>query len=111
MSQPDWLNVVRHRARRIRAPYLLVVQHHAIASPTRLVAPISLSVPGDVDVLAPILMIDGVLYRARVLDIGAVPVALLGETVASVADDRDAIMNAIDIVLHGYPAGIARWNP
>jgi CcdB protein len=107
MSQPDWLDVVRHRARRIRAPYLLVVQHHAIPSLTRLVAPVSLSVPGDVDVLAPRLTIDGVLYRARILDISAIHIALLGETVVSMASDRDAILGAIDVVLHGYPVGLA----
>ena len=52
------------------------------------------------------MVIDGTEYRARVLDISAVPVTLLGETVASLAADRDAIMKAIDVVLHGYPVGI-----
>ncbi len=85
---------------------MLVVQHHAIPSATRLVAPVSVQLPGDVDVLAPRLVIDGTEYRARVLDISAVPVTLLGETVASLVADRDAIMNAIDVVLHGYPVGI-----
>jgi hypothetical protein len=107
MSLPDWFDVVRHRARRIRAPYLLVVQHHAIPSPTRLVAPVSPPVPGDVDLLAPRLMIDGVLYRVRILDIGAVPVTLLGETVVSMASDRDPVLAAIGVVLHGYPVGLA----
>ena len=107
MSPPDWLDVVRHRARRIRAPYLLVLQHHAIPSPTRLVAPVSLPVPGDVNVLAPRLMIDGVSHRARILDIGAVRVTLLGETVVSMATDRDSILAAIDVVPHGYPVGLA----
>ena len=104
--KPDWLDVVRHRVRGFRVPYLLVVQHHAIPSATRLVAPVSLPLPGDVDVLAPRLMIDGTEYRARVLDMSAVPVSLLGEVVASLVSDRDAIMNAIDVVLHGYPVGI-----
>jgi hypothetical protein len=106
LGRPDWLDVVRHRVRGFRVPFLLVVQHHAIASATRLVAPVSLPLPGDVDVLAPLLLIDGTEYRARVLDISAVPVTLLGETVASLAGDREAIMNAIDVILHGYPVGI-----
>jgi hypothetical protein len=97
MSPPDWPGGVRHRA---RATYLLVVRHHAIPSLTRLVAPVSLPVPGDANILAPRLTIDGVLYRARILDISAVPVTLLGETVASLIADRDAIMNAIDIILN-----------
>jgi hypothetical protein len=107
-NRPDWLDVVRHRVRGFRVPYLLVVQHHAIPSVTRLVAPVSLPLPGDVDVLAPRLLIDGVTYRARILDMSAVPVALLGETVASLAAERDAILGAIDVILHGYPVGTAR---
>jgi len=102
LGKPDWLDVVRHRVRGFRVPFMLVVQHHAIQSATRLVAPVSLPLHGDVDVLAPRLLINGTQYRARVLDISAIPVTLLGETVASLAADRDAIMNAIDVVLHGY---------
>ena len=107
-NRPDWLDIVRHRVRGFRAPFLLVVQHHAISSATRFVAPVSPSLPGDVDVLAPRLMIDGTEYRARVLDISAVSMTLLGETVASMVRDRDAIMNAIDVILHGYSVGIPR---
>jgi hypothetical protein len=106
MSQPDWLDVVLHRMRRPRAPYVLVLQHHVIPSSTRLVAAVSLPVPGDVDGVAPRLLIGGVLYRARILDISAVPSALLGETVASMTSDRDAILGAIDVVPHGYPVGL-----
>jgi len=107
-NRPDWLDVVRHRVGGFRVPYFLVVQHHAIPSATRLAAPVSLPLPGDVDILAPRLMIDGTEYRARILDISAVPVTLLGETVASLVADRDVIMIAIDLILHGYPAGILR---
>ncbi len=107
MSQPDWLDVVRHRARRIRAPYLLVVQHPAIPSPTCLVALVTPSASGDVDILAPRLTFDGVVYRARVLDLSAIQVTLLGEAVASLIADRDSVMNAIAVILHGYPAGLS----
>jgi hypothetical protein len=105
-NRPDWLDIVRHRVRGFRVPFLLVIQHHAIRSATRLAAPVSAPLPGDVDVLAPRVLIDGTEYRARVLDISAVPLTLLGETVASLVGDRDAIMDAIDVVLHGYPVGI-----
>lgn len=107
-GRPDWLDVVRHRVRGFRVPYLLVVQHHAIPAVTRLVAPVSPPLPGDVDVLAPRLLIDGAEYRARLLDIGTVPVALLGETVMSAEGDRDAILGAVDVILHGYPVGLPR---
>src|ERR1700690_2586093 len=81
LMKPDWLHVFRHRVRGFRVPYLLVVQHHAIPSATRLAAPVSPPLPGDVDVLAPRLMIDGTEYRARVLDMRAISVALLGGVV------------------------------
>jgi len=70
-----------------------------------LVAPVTLPIPGDVDVLAPRLTIDGKEHRARLLDISAVPRTLLGETVASANDESDAILNAIDVIFCGYPAG------
>jgi hypothetical protein len=92
--------------RGLRVPFVLVVQHHAIPSATRLAAPVSLPMPGDVDVLTPKLMVNGTLYRARILDISAVPLVLLGETVASTTADRDAIMGAIDLVVYGYPVGL-----
>ena len=107
-SSPAWLDVVCHRVRGVRVPYLLVVQHHLIPATTRLVAPVSLPLPGDVDVLAPRLLVDDKEYRARLLDMTAVPVTLLGETVASAVSDRDAIVNAIDMIFHGYPVGIPR---
>ena len=104
-NRPLWLDIVRHRVRGFRVPYILVVQHHAIPAPTCLVAPVSPSLPGDVDVLAPRLLIDGVPFRARLLDMSAVPIAMLGDTVTSVVADRDAILGSIDVILHGYPAG------
>jgi hypothetical protein len=107
-SSPHWLDVVRHRVRGVRVPYLLVLQHHAIPASTRLVAPVSPSLPGDVDILAPRLTIDGNDYRARLLDMSAVPVILLAEPVTSLVADRDAILCAIDIILHGRPIGLPR---
>ena len=107
-SSPRWLDLVRHRVRGFRAPYLVVLQHHDIPATTMLVAPVTPPIPGDVDVLAPRLTIGGKEHRARLLDMSAVPRALLGETVASANDESDAILNAIDIILHGYPVGRPR---
>jgi hypothetical protein len=49
--------------------------------------------------------VDGAEYRARLLDISAIPVSLVAETVATLAADRDRVLDAIDIILHGYPIG------
>lgn len=107
-ASPRWLDIVRHRVRGFRAPYLLIVQHHAIASATRLVAPVTLPLPGDVDVLAPRLDVGGVEHRARLLDLSAVPAVLLGDAVVSAVAASDAILDSIDIILRGYPVGIPR---
>jgi hypothetical protein len=104
-SRPLWLEVVRHQVRRFRAPYLLVLQHHDIPSTTLLVAPVTLPFPGDVDVLAPPVAVDGAQHRIRLLDIAAVPRGMIGGTVLELAGDAGPIMGALDIILHGYPVG------
>ena len=105
-NNPRWLDVVRHNIRGVRAPFLLVVQHHAVPAPTRLVAPVSPPVAGDVEVLAPRLLVNHTQLHVRLLDISAVRLSLLGETVASAADQSDAILDAMDIILRGYPVGL-----
>jgi hypothetical protein len=105
-NSPRWMDIVRHSIRGLRAPYLLVVQHHAIPAITRLVAPVSPPLAGDLDVLAPRLLIRDKPYRARLLDMNAVRVSLLGLTVASATDQSDAILDAIDVILRGYPVGL-----
>ena len=70
---------------------------------TRLVAPVSPSVSG-VAVLAPRLLVEGVEYRAQLLDMSAVPVSPIAVTVAALAAERDAVLDATDIILHGYPS-------
>jgi hypothetical protein len=42
----------------------------------------------------------------RLSGVAAVNVALLREAVDSATDRSDAIMNALDIILHGYPVGL-----
>jgi hypothetical protein len=105
---PRWLDIVRHRVRNFRAPYLLVVQHHDIPANTLLVAPVTPPLPGDVDVLAPPLIVDGAVCRARLLDIRAVPRRLIGDTVIAATAESDAILSAMDVILHGYPVGRPR---
>jgi hypothetical protein len=93
---PRWLDIVRH---------LLVLQHHDIKATTRLAAAVTRPLPGDVDVLAPRLIIDGEEHRVRLLDMSAVPLTVITETVGSATGEADTILNAIDIILHGYPVG------
>jgi hypothetical protein len=104
-NSPTWLDVVRHRIRGFRAPYLLIVQHHDIPASTLLAAPVTLPIDRGFEILAPRLVIGGTDYRARLLDISAVPRGLIAETVLSVHSDAGTILDAIDIILHGYPVG------
>jgi hypothetical protein len=104
-NRPNWLDIVRHRLTGFRAPYLLIVQHHDVPSATLLAAPVTLPLPRDADVLAPPLSIGGTAHRARLLDMTAVPRAVIGETVASAQPDAAAIADAIDVILFGYPVG------
>jgi hypothetical protein len=105
LSDPRWLDVVRHRINGFRAPFLLIVQHHDIPATTLLAAPVTPPLPGDVDVLAPRLAINGAEHRARILDLSAVPRRLIGETVMAAVPHTDAILGAMDIILYGYPVG------
>ncbi|MFO1024818.1 MAG: CcdB family protein [Acetobacteraceae bacterium] len=107
-DRPLWLDVVRHRVRGVGAPYLLIMQHHDVPASTLLAAPITRSVERDTDVLAPRLSSDGEVFRVRLLDIAAVPRSALRDVVGSASGDADAILNALDIILHGYPAGRPR---
>lgn len=70
-----------------------------------LTAPVTLPVLGDLDVTAPVLIIDDITHRVRLLDIAAIPRDLLGDTILSATDATDPIMAALDIILHGYPVG------
>ena len=109
-SSPDWLDVVTHRFRSIRAPFLLILQHQDIAWPKRLAAPISLPIKGDSDHVAPRLSLDGIEYRVRILDMGPVSRNMFMAIVTSAAGEREGIMNALDCVLYGYPVGRAAPN-
>jgi hypothetical protein len=96
-------DVVRHRVRGLRVPYLLVLQHHDVPSPRCIVAPLSPSRPGDHDVVAPRLVVDGVELRARLLDMASVPPTDLLEAAASALSAADRITDALDVIFGGYP--------
>jgi hypothetical protein len=104
-SSPRWLDVVRHRIRGFRAPFLLIVQHHDIPASTLLAAPVTVSVNRDFDVLAPRLVIRGTDYLARLLDISAVPRGLIAETILSVHSDAGTILD--EQLPSGHPDGYA----
>ena len=71
----------------------------------RLAARLTLPAPNDVNALAPKLVVDGMEYRARILDMSAVPYTAISNVVGSAMDESDAITAALDIILHGYPVG------
>jgi hypothetical protein len=96
---------VRHKVRGFRAPFLLILQHHDIPATTRITAPVTLPLSGDVDILAPRINIEGIEHRIRLLDLGAIPCVMFTDIVISASDKADAIADALDILLHGYPVG------
>jgi hypothetical protein len=102
-GNPRRFDVVRHRVRGMKAPYLLVLQHHDVPSMTRLAAPLTPPLPGDYDGVAPPVDVDGVAYRARLLDMAAYPRSVLLETVDAADQSADAITHALDVIFSGYP--------
>ncbi len=70
-----------------------------------LIAPVVLVGTSKMGVLAPILIIGDIAHRVRLLDITAIPRDMLGDTAMSATGDSEAIMAALDIILHGYPVG------
>jgi hypothetical protein len=104
-NSPRRYDIVRHRVRGMRAPYLVVLQHHDVPSITRIIAPVTLPLRGDHDGVAPLVEVDGTYYRARLLDLAAYPLSVLLETVTSAERAADAIVRALDIIFGGYPIG------
>lgn len=104
-GNPRRYDIVRHSVRGMKAPFLIVLQHHDVPSVTRIIAPLTVSRPGDHDGVAPLVAVDGSAYRARLLDLAAFPRSVLRETVASATDAADAIVLALDIIFGGCPIG------
>jgi hypothetical protein len=101
---PRHLEICRHRVRGIRAPYLLVLQHHLVGGPTRICAPL---VPGELEanVLLPAIPVDGVPHHAVLLNMAAVPLALLDEAIGT--GQADDISRGLEAIFSGMPA----WLP
>jgi hypothetical protein len=51
-SSPRRYDIVRHGVRGMKAPYLVVLQHHDVPSITRIIAPLTLPQRGDHDGVA-----------------------------------------------------------
>jgi len=108
LNSPRRYDVVRHRVRGMKAPFLLVLQHQDVPSITRIIAPLTLPQRGDHVGVAPLVDVGGASYRARLLDLAAYPCSVLLETVVSAADSADAIVQALDVIFGGYPVGLPR---
>jgi hypothetical protein len=98
-------DIVRHRIRGLRAPYLVVLQHPDIPSSTILAAPLTPAEPGDHPAIAPSIVVDGQELRLRLLDMAAVHHNLLLDKVGSASAFADAVTLALDIIFSGYPIG------
>jgi hypothetical protein len=105
LNGPRRYDIMRHCVRGMKAPYLVVLQHHDVPSTTRIIAPLTLPQRGDHDSIAPPVDVNGTEYRARLLDLAAYPRSVLLETVASAERAADAIVHALGIIFGGYPVG------
>lgn len=104
--EPRWLAVHRHRIGRLRAPFVLVVQHHLVRAATRIVAPIVRIGPQPVTFLAPRVVVGELEFGAILLEMAASPLRLLAEPVAETEVDEDAVATALDAIFRGYPVGL-----
>lgn len=105
MTSLRWLGVHRHRVRNFPAPFLMVLQHPVVESPTRIVAPVIPAGPGAVTLLMPRLSIEGVPHSAVLLNMAAVSARQIGAVLDATVDE-DAITSALDAIFRGYPVGL-----
>lgn len=106
LNSPRRYDIVRHRVRGMKAPYLIILQHHDVPSITRIIAPLTLPRRGDHDGVAPLVEVGSTSYRVRLLDLAAYPCSVMLETVTSAASSADAIVQALDVIFGGYPIGL-----
>lgn len=106
---PKHRDVCHHQLRGIRAPYLLVLQHHVVGGPTRICAPVVPRAKGagtlEPNVLLPTVEINGVPHHAVLLNMAAVPLTMLGNVVGSGLDED--IGRGLEAIFSGMPA----WLP
>jgi len=102
---PRWLDIAKPKGRLVRAPLLLVLQHHVISALTLIVAPLLPAVaPGSL--LSPVVVRDGARYAANLLGLSAVPLSVLGEILGSALDQADPITDGLDAIFRGHPVGL-----
>jgi CcdB protein len=106
VGSPQWLSLCRHRVLALGVPYVLILQHHIVPSPTRIVAPVILAGTAPTTLLAPRLLIGSVPYRAMLLNMVAVAVTLLGDTVDAAMLEDNAVTDGLDAIFRGYPVGL-----
>lgn len=102
MAQYDVFRNPSERTRRA-VPYLLAVQHDAISETVSVVVvPIApLLKSAKPSRLYPTLQIGAKEYTMLTPDLSSVPRAVLGEPVACLAEERQRIVAALDILLVG----------
>ena len=100
-----WLDIVKPRGRLVRAPLLLILQHHVITASTLIVAPL-LPAAGPGNLLTPVVLLAGTTHAANLLGLSAVPLSVLGEICGSALDQADAITDGLDAIFRGHPVGL-----
>jgi hypothetical protein len=105
-SSLRWLAVCRHKIRRFRAPYLLLLQHHIVLSKTRIVAPVIASNGVRTTFLTPNVTVGSVDHFAMLLDMISADVSLIGAVVTVAEVDEDAVTDGLDAIFRGYPVGL-----
>lgn len=105
MTELRWLGIHRHRVRNFPAPFLMVLQHPVVESPTRIVAPVVPAASGPRTLLLPWLTIGGLPHAAVLLNMAAVSVRQIGAELDATVDE-DAVTTALDAIFRGYPVGL-----
>ena len=106
VAVPRWLSVCGHRVPRVGYPYFLVLQHDIVPSQTRIVAPVVPAGSRLPSVLVPHIVVEGVVYRVMLLEMTAVPLAVLGTVIGTSDVPEQAIANGLDAIFRGYPVGL-----
>jgi toxin CcdB len=89
---------------RERQPFLVNLQSDFLARTlsTVVVAPLERAGAGQIERLNPKIMLEGKEYVLATQEIVAIRASLLGPVTATIADDRDAIIAALDLLFTGF---------
>jgi toxin CcdB len=92
------------RGSRVNAPYLLDVQTDLLNIATRVVVPLAYpkAFGPPAKRLNPLLKVDGETYVMVTSEIANLPTRELRKPVADLSSERDAIRNALDLLLIGF---------